>query len=256
MGENSKREKIKRLLNKSLFGQNLLNFLRKLKNIWYKCGPYNIKGEGNKVILVSADGTEKVLKKYHRIPNLNIFIAGNGNTIRISDKANFMNICIIRLDRCNDANIEIQENKKIIDLFIHAVDANDISALWGEESITMGTEIIMNESNAGIIIGKFCMFAKGTVIFTMDTHSIFDAETKKLLNRITQPVVIGEHCWIGRNALLLKNTSLADNTIVGAGSVVTKKFAEPNTIIAGNPAKVIKTNVSFSIIRPNLYEEE
>ena len=43
--------------------------------------------------------------------------------------------------------------------------------------------------------------------------------------------------------MILKNAFLADYTIVGAGSVVTKKFSEPHTIIAGNPARVVRTDV-------------
>ncbi len=37
---------------------------------------------------------------------------------------------------------------------------------------------------------------------------------------------------------------IADNCIVGAGSLVTKKFEEPNVVIAGHPAKVIKTGIN------------
>lgn len=52
-------------------------------------------------------------------------------------------------------------------------------------------------------------------------------------------VVIGKKCWIGMNAIILPGVKLGDNTIVGAGSVVTKSFPDGNLVIAGNPAKII-----------------
>ena len=54
------------------------------------------------------------------------------------------------------------------------------------------------------------------------------------------PVTIGKNCFIGCNALILKGVVLGDNCVVGAGSVVTGQF-EDNCVIAGNPARVIRT---------------
>ena len=56
----------------------------------------------------------------------------------------------------------------------------------------------------------------------------------------SKPIIIGKGCWIGANSVILPDVELGDNTIVGAGSIVTKSF-NGNCIIAGNPAKVIKT---------------
>lgn len=56
----------------------------------------------------------------------------------------------------------------------------------------------------------------------------------------TRPIVIGKNCFIGCNTLILKGTVLGDGCVVGAGAVVCGVF-EPNSVIAGNPARVIKT---------------
>lgn len=55
-----------------------------------------------------------------------------------------------------------------------------------------------------------------------------------------KPVFIGEKCWIGMNSTILPGVNLGSNTIVGAGSVVTKSFPEGHCVIAGNPAKKIR----------------
>lgn len=65
-------------------------------------------------------------------------------------------------------------------------------------------------------------------------------ETDERVNWIgTKPVSIGKNCFIGCNAIILKGASIGDGCVVGAGSVVTGSFEE-GSIIAGNPARVIK----------------
>lgn len=54
-----------------------------------------------------------------------------------------------------------------------------------------------------------------------------------------KPVYIGRRAWIGAGATILPGVSIGENSVVGAGSVVTHDVA-PNTIVAGNPARVIR----------------
>lgn len=67
-----------------------------------------------------------------------------------------------------------------------------------------------------------------------NNHDIHD---RKIL--VCNPVVLKKNCWIGAGASILPGVTVGENAIVGAGSVVTKDV-EANTIVAGNPAKVIK----------------
>ena len=52
-------------------------------------------------------------------------------------------------------------------------------------------------------------------------------------------IIIGKNCFIGCNSIILKGTVLGDGCVVGAGAVVTGKF-EPDSVIVGNPAQVVK----------------
>lgn len=54
------------------------------------------------------------------------------------------------------------------------------------------------------------------------------------------PITIGDNFWAGGGAIILPGVTLGDNVVVGAGSVVTKSFGD-NVLLAGNPARVVKT---------------
>ena len=59
-----------------------------------------------------------------------------------------------------------------------------------------------------------------------------------------RPIHLGEGVWLGCHVIVAKGTSLAPYTTVGAGSVVHGKHDEPRTVLAGNPAQVVKRGVA------------
>lgn len=88
-----------------------------------------------------------------------------------------------------------------------------------------------------ISIGNNVAISKGVIIRDSDNHEIMGND-----NPISQPIMIGNHVWIGLNAMVLKGVTIGDGAIVAAGAVVTKDVPA-NTIVAGVPAKVIRTSV-------------
>lgn len=90
--------------------------------------------------------------------------------------------------------------------------------------------------SAKIHIGKGTWIAPNVGIITAN-HDVYDIDN----HAAGKDVIIGEKCWIGMNSVVLPGVVLGPNTIVGAGSIVTKSFKEGYCVIAGNPAKQIKS---------------
>lgn len=92
-----------------------------------------------------------------------------------------------------------------------------------------------------ITIGDNTNIGGNTKILDNDFHPLeLEARLNNDVEKIkAKEIVIGKNCFIGCNSIILKGTILGDGCIVGAGSVVCGKFKE-NSILAGNPAKIIK----------------
>ena len=87
-----------------------------------------------------------------------------------------------------------------------------------------------------IVIGDACMIAHGVYISDADWHDIYD-RAQPVGN--TKPVTLEDNVWIGDSAIICKGVTIGKNSIIGAGAVVTKDVP-PNSIFAGNPAKLVK----------------
>jgi acetyltransferase-like isoleucine patch superfamily enzyme len=94
----------------------------------------------------------------------------------------------------------------------------------------------------GITIGNDVIMGPNVQIFS-ENHAFADPNlTIKEQGVIKDPVVIGNNCWIGGGATILAGVHIGDGCVIAAGSVVTKSVAA-NSIVAGVPAKVIKSRV-------------
>lgn len=92
-----------------------------------------------------------------------------------------------------------------------------------------------------IEIGENCLIASNCQIFDGSGHDTYLDDPKKRIHTIgtIKPVRIGNNCWIGTSTIILPGSTLGNNCVVAAGSVVNGEF-EDNSLIGGNPAKFIK----------------
>jgi maltose O-acetyltransferase len=90
---------------------------------------------------------------------------------------------------------------------------------------------------AEVRIGDNCMIGPNVGLYTSG-HSIEPKDRNKSGHAI--PITIGNDVWIGGSCVILPGITIGDNSIVAAGSVVTKDVPA-NTIVAGNPAKILKS---------------
>lgn len=92
-----------------------------------------------------------------------------------------------------------------------------------------------------IEIGDNTLIGANTKILDNDFHPLdINDRNNDIKEKIkSKPIFIGKNCFIGCNVIILKGTILGDGCIVGAGAVVSGKF-EPNSVIVGNPGKVLK----------------
>jgi acetyltransferase-like isoleucine patch superfamily enzyme len=105
----------------------------------------------------------------------------------------------------------------------------------------VGHACVINVAKS-VRIGRHCLLAGGVRMADFDGHPINAARRRAGMPtppETIRPIVIGDDVWIGSGASILKGVTVGDRSIVGAGAIVTKDVP-PDTIVAGNPARVIK----------------
>lgn len=115
-------------------------------------------------------------------------------------------------------------------------------ASWGGRHIHFGKGIYANFNltavdDTHIYVGDYTMIGPNVTLATAG-HPILP-ELRKQAYQYNVPVRIGRNCWLGAGVIVLPGVSIGDDTVIGAGSVVTKDI--PSGVVAvGNPCRVLR----------------
>ena len=109
------------------------------------------------------------------------------------------------------------------------------------KNITVGKNVFINacchfQEQGGITLGDNCLVGHNVVFATLN-HGFAPEERQSML---PAPIVVGRNVWIGSNSTILQGVTIGDNSIIAAGSVVTKDVPA-NAIVAGVPARFIRS---------------
>ena len=117
-----------------------------------------------------------------------------------------------------------------------------LHANWAGKHVHFGNAVYANfgltlVDDTDIFVGDNTMFAPNVVVATAG-HPI-NPELRAKAYQYNMPVHIGKNCWLGAGVLVMPGVTIGDNTVIGAGSVVTKDIPA-NVVAYGNPCRVIR----------------
>ncbi len=155
------------------------------------------------------------------------------------------------LDKLYDFNqtrpTELDKREKMLKEMFGDIGENcyiepPLHANWGGKHCHFGKNVYANFNltlvdDSHIYVGDYTMLAPNVVIATAG-HPILP-ELREKAYQYNMPVHIGRNCWIGAGALIMPGVTIGDNTVIGAGSVVTKDIPA-NVVAVGNPCRVLR----------------
>lgn len=117
-----------------------------------------------------------------------------------------------------------------------------VYANWGGKHVSLGDNVYINFNcvfvdDTYIDIGSHTLVGPN-VTFVTGNHPLNAMQRKEAL-QYNQPIKVGKNVWIGANAVILPGVTIGDNSIIGAGSIVTKDIPS-NVVAVGVPCKPIK----------------
>ena len=174
--------------------------------------------------------------------NVELDVIGDDNQIIIGKGCALTNVCF-RL-RGSGHRIEFGENCRVSrGALLWFEDQNGLLQV-GSNTSMVEVHIAVTETGSKVVIGQDCMFANDIDIRTGDSHSVIDLSTGERLN-YPDNIMIGKHVWIAPHSVILKGVNIVENSIIATGAVVTRSFGS-GVIIGGNPARAIRTGISWS----------
>ncbi len=179
--------------------------------------------KGLKIVIEKGDNNQITITEPYSFSGLTVKINGNGNSVEIGKNAVISNLII-------DMGVTTNKRKLKINEFCRITDS----------------VLCLTESDSVLSIGKDCFIKSKCHIRCDDGHAIFDLDSGEVINRGGK-VEIGNHVFIGRYTFIGKNVSIPDNVVIFPCSVIVKPIEKKNVIVCGNPAKIVREDINFTI---------
>ena len=117
-----------------------------------------------------------------------------------------------------------------------------LHANWGGHHVHFGKRVYANFNltlvdDTHIYVGDYTMLGPNVTIATAGHPILPELREKNYQYNI--PVHIGKNCWLGAGVVVLPGVTIGDNTVIGAGSIVTKDIPA-NVVAVGNPCRVLR----------------
>jgi len=213
-----------------------------------------IRGNNNTIIF---RGDFQIKDYFRLLFGLTIKISGNYNIVDIEYPIRFRS-SLISLTK-NENVFKIATTKAVIrDANFYVADGGAIVIGKGSQLGNGNLYIVVGQdlnNKHKLIMGDNVFIARDAIIRTTDGHTLIDTVTKKAINE-PEDIIIGNKVWITSRCTILKGSQIPNNCVVGACSLVNKKFTEENVIIAGSPAKIIKRNCDWDPRHFDIYIAE
>jgi len=197
---------------------------------------------GEKKVGRSIHGRDNIFQmEGAQLSNVELDIIGDRNRILVGEGSQLINLKFHI--RGSDHLIDIGKNCRITRGGLFWMEDNECELHIGQGTTMVEVHIAVTEPHSQVVIGEDCMFANDIDLRTGDSHSILDGATGERIN-FAENITIGQHVWVAAHAILLKGIEIGENSVIASGAIVTKS-CEPGSLLAGNPARAIKTGISW-----------
>lgn len=200
-----------------------LNIIQKLYR-WLR--PIKVRGEGNSIRIKTKRKKQFIIRVY-----------GNNNTIYIGENCRLHNTEITIVGNNNHL---LLDNYAKLDGPVSIVMQGNATLELGSNSGIRGVQFYIKDGK--VSVGRDCMFSYGITIRNNDSHKVLNSDG--LVTNAPKDIIIGNHVWICQNSSILKGVNIGKDSIIAFGAVVTKS-CPPNSIMAGNPARIVKDNIDW-----------
>lgn len=173
---------------------------------------------------------------------LSIFACRYGKNLWVDGKV------IVQMDK--NGSIEIGNNVTMLSRFssnLAGMTGSNLLVCIGDGHISIGDNSGFSStvfsSKSSIKIGKNVKIGCNVRIYDHDFHPLNyleRREAKDWKKAVTKSISIGDDVFIGANSIILKGVKIGDRSIIGAGSVVANIEIPPDSLVAGNPAKILR----------------